>query len=84
MFKLKDIKKDYIAGDTTVHALRGISLNFRESEFVAIIGHSGCGKTTILRMIAGFDAPDAVDPQLPRDPEEGPDYQGYPKPDEKN
>ncbi len=34
--------------------------------------------------IAGFDAPDAVDPQLPRDPEEGPDYQGYPKPDEKN
>lgn len=55
MFKLKDIKKDYIAGDTTVHALRGISLNFRESEFVAILGHSGCGKTTLLNIIGGLD-----------------------------
>ena len=42
MLKLQQIVKDYQAGDTTVHALRGVSLNFRESEFVAILGHSGC------------------------------------------
>ena len=57
MLKLQQIVKDYQAGDTTVHALRGVSLNFRESEFVAILGHSGCGKTTTLRVIAGFVTP---------------------------
>ena len=57
MLKLQRIVKDYQAGDTTVHALRGVSLQFRESEFVAILGHSGCGKTTILRMIAGLEHP---------------------------
>ena len=39
MLKLQQIVKDYQAGDTTVHALRGVSLQFRESEFVAILGH---------------------------------------------
>ena len=57
MLKLQQIVKDYQAGDTTVHALRGVSLQFRESEFVAILGHSGCGKTTTLRVIAGFVTP---------------------------
>ena len=57
MLKLQQIVKDYQAGDTTVHALHGVSLQFRESEFVAILGHSGCGKTTILRMIAGLEHP---------------------------
>ena len=55
MLKLQQIVKDYQAGDTTVHALRGVSLQFRESEFVAILGHSGCGKTTMLNIIGGLD-----------------------------
>ena len=55
MLKLQRIVKDYQAGDTTVHALRGVSLQFRESEFVAILGHSGCGKTTLLNIIGGLD-----------------------------
>ena len=55
MLKLKGIKKDYLAGDTAVHALKGIDLSFRESEFVAILGHSGCGKTTLLNIIGGLD-----------------------------
>ena len=55
MLKLKGIKKDYITGDTVVHALKGIDLSFRESEFVAVLGHSGCGKTTLLNIIGGLD-----------------------------
>lgn len=55
MLSLLDIKKDYISGDSTVHALKGISLSFRKNEFVAILGHSGCGKTTLLNIIGGLD-----------------------------
>ena len=55
MLKLKDIKKDYLSGDNTVHALKGISLEFRKSEFVSILGQSGCGKTTLLNIIGGLD-----------------------------
>ena len=55
MLKLKGIKKDYVTGDTVVHALKGIDLSFRESEFVAVLGHSGCGKTTLLNIIGGLD-----------------------------
>ena len=55
MLQLKEIKKDYITGDQPVHALKGINLGFRESEFVAILGHSGCGKTTLLNIIGGLD-----------------------------
>ena len=55
MLQLKSIKKDYYAGGETVHALKGIDLTFRESEFVAILGHSGCGKTTLLNIIGGLD-----------------------------
>lgn len=55
MLKLKDIRKDYLSGDSTVHALKGVNLEFRESEFVAILGHSGCGKTTLLNIIGGLD-----------------------------
>ncbi len=55
MLKLTDIKKDYLAGDSTVHALKGVNLSFREHEFVAILGHSGCGKTTLLNIIGGLD-----------------------------
>ncbi len=55
MLKLKDIKKDYLSGDNTVHALKGINLEFRKSEFVSILGQSGCGKTTLLNIIGGLD-----------------------------
>lgn len=55
MLELKNIRKDYPAGDGTVHALKGIDLKFRESEFVSILGPSGCGKTTMLNIIGGLD-----------------------------
>ena len=55
MLQLKNIVKDYEAGDSVVHALKGVSLSFRESEFVAILGQSGCGKTTLLNIIGGLD-----------------------------
>ncbi len=55
MLELKNIKKDYPAGGGTVQALKGISLQFRESEFVSILGPSGCGKTTMLNIIGGLD-----------------------------
>lgn len=55
MLELVNIKKDYPAGDSTVHALKGVSLKFRRSEFVSILGPSGCGKTTMLNIIGGLD-----------------------------
>ncbi len=55
MLSLKDIKKDYITGDSTVSALKGVNIEFRESEFVSILGPSGCGKTTLLNIIGGLD-----------------------------
>ena len=55
MLKLVSIKKDYEVGDFQVHALKGVDLGFRAHEFVAILGHSGCGKTTLLNIIGGLD-----------------------------
>lgn len=55
MLQLKSIVKNYITGDQTVEALKGVSLSFRKSEFVAILGASGCGKTTLLNIIGGLD-----------------------------
>ena len=55
MLTLKSITKDYLAGDMSVHALRGVSISFRESEFVSVLGPSGCGKTTLLNIIGGLD-----------------------------
>ena len=55
MLILKDIHKDYPAGDMKVSALRGVSIAFRKSEFVSILGPSGCGKTTLLNIIGGLD-----------------------------
>lgn len=55
MLKLDGITKDYKAGDGVVHALKGINLEFRRTEFVSILGHSGCGKTTMLNIIGGLD-----------------------------
>ena len=54
MLELKGIKKDYLAGENTVHALKGIDLRFRRNEFVSILGPSGCGKTTMLKIINGL------------------------------
>lgn len=55
MLQLKNIVKDYVSGDTTVRALKGIDITFRDSEFVSILGQSGCGKTTLLNIIGGLD-----------------------------
>ena len=55
MLKLSQVKKDYFVGDSVVHALKGVDIDFRENEFVAILGHSGCGKTTLLNIIGGLD-----------------------------
>lgn len=55
MLKLKNITKTYISGDEKVEALKGIDIEFRESEFVSILGQGGCGKTTLLNIIGGLD-----------------------------
>lgn len=55
MLQCKNIIKDYFSGDEIVHALKGVSLSFREHEFVSILGQSGCGKTTFLNIIGGLD-----------------------------
>ena len=55
MLKLKNIFKDYKAGDPTVKALKEINIEFRKNEFVSILGPSGCGKTTLLNIIGGLD-----------------------------
>lgn len=55
MLELTNITKDYVSGDTTVKALKGISIKFRKNEFVSILGQSGCGKTTLLNIIGGLD-----------------------------
>ena len=61
MLSLKNIKKSYTTGDFIQVALDGVSLNFRESEFVAILGPSGSGKTTCLNIIGGLDKYDSGD-----------------------
>lgn len=55
MLEIKNITKDYKTGDDIVHALRGVTITFRDSELVAVLGHSGCGKTTLLNIIGGLD-----------------------------
>ena len=55
MLKLKSITKDYVTSNETVHALKGLDIEFRANEFVSILGPSGCGKTTLLNIIGGLD-----------------------------
>lgn len=55
MLNLKNIQKDYVTSSETVHALRGVSIAFRQNEFVSILGPSGCGKTTLLNIVGGLD-----------------------------
>ena len=55
MLELNNIVKNYYVGDEVVEALKGVSIKFRENEFVSILGPSGCGKTTLLNIIGGLD-----------------------------
>ena len=55
MLSLKNICKDYVTGNTVVHALKGVSVDFRDNEFVSVLGASGCGKTTLLNILGGLD-----------------------------
>lgn len=66
MLKLINIVKDYNAGGESVRALKGVSIEFRRSEFVAILGQSGCGKTTLLNIIGGLDQYTSGDLQIDR------------------
>jgi len=57
MVRIEDLKKDYTLGETIVKALRGVTLEIQQGEFLAILGQSGSGKTTLLNMIAALDVP---------------------------
>ena len=61
MLKVKNIKKVYTTGDFKQEALKGVSIDFREKEFVSILGASGSGKTTLLNIIGGLDRYDSGD-----------------------
>ena len=55
MLQLKNIVKTYVTGELTQDALRDVSINFRQNEFVSILGQSGSGKTTLLNIVGGLD-----------------------------
>ena len=57
IIEVKNLKKDFYVGDITVHALRGINLEIKEGEFVAIMGTSGSGKSTMLNILGCLDKP---------------------------
>ena len=82
MLQLINIEKKYTTGDLTQAALNGVSLNLRDSEFVAILGPSGSGKTTLLNIIGGLDRYDSGELIIngistrPRQRRAGPDHLG--------
>lgn len=55
MLTLKNVSKKYFTDETSVEALKGVSISFRKSEFVSVLGPSGGGKTTLLNIIGGLD-----------------------------
>ena len=61
MLQIKNISKQYKTGDLVQNALNGVSLNFRDNEFVSILGPSGSGKTTLLNIVGGLDRYDSGD-----------------------
>ncbi len=58
IISVRGLVKNYSLGQTTVYAIRGVDLDIKDGEFVAIVGNSGAGKTTLLNCIAGLDDPD--------------------------
>ena len=61
MLQIKNVSKKYITGDLVQHALKDVSVNLRDSEFVSVLGPSGSGKTTLLNIIGGLDHYDSGD-----------------------
>ncbi len=59
VIRLEHIKRDFVVGDETVHALRGVSFTIEEGEFVTIMGTSGSGKSTLLNTLGCLDTPTA-------------------------
>jgi putative ABC transport system ATP-binding protein len=59
LLETRDLVKDYVVGDETVHALNGVSVTIERGEFVAIMGTSGSGKSTFMNMVGCLDVPTA-------------------------
>ena len=57
VIKLQDVRRDFVVGEETVHALRGVSFSIQEGEFVTIMGTSGSGKSTLLNQLGCLDTP---------------------------
>lgn len=78
ILEIKNVNRIYKDGENTVNALSDINLEIQEGEFVSIIGSSGCGKTTLLKLIAGLDMPQEGELLLNEKKITGPDYKrGY-------